>query len=86
VSLWQKDLLMIAISDVKNFFNVPEGTSHIFNLTGSSVALFLSLKDEPFISVEQTEAYAAGLYEDMRFFRSFFQVTGRKVHFLPEPA
>jgi transcription-repair coupling factor (superfamily II helicase) len=85
VSLWQKDLLMIAISDVKNFFNVPEGTSHIFNLTGSSVALFLSLKDEPFISVEQTEAYAAGLYEDMRFFRSFFQVTGRKVHFLPEP-
>lgn len=76
---------MISVSGLKNFFYTPEGTSHIYNLTGSSVAFFLSLKDEPFIVAEQTEDRAVGLHEDIGFFHSFLHVSERKLHFLPEP-
>lgn len=53
-------------------------------MQGSSAALFLSLRDKPFIAVEQTEDAAARLYKDILFFKS---ITGnsRQVFFLPEP-
>ncbi len=76
---------MISISDIKNFFSVPQGTSHIYNLAGSSAALFLSLQEEPFIVAEQTEEAASALYDDIRFFLTMFGGAQRKIHFLPEP-
>ncbi len=59
---------MIAVSDIKNLFTIPQGTIHIYNLAGSSAALLLSLSKEPFIAVEQTEESAAKLYEDIGSF------------------
>ena len=76
---------MISISDLKNFFSVPRGTSHIYNLAGSAVALFLSLQEEPFIVAEQTEEVASRLFDDMRFFLTMLYDAERRIHFLPEP-
>ncbi len=76
---------MISISDIKNLFNVPQGTSLIYNLSGSSAALFLSMQEEPFIVAEQTEEAALRLFDDIRFFQTVFHDAGRKIHFLPEP-
>ena len=76
---------MIAASDIKNFFSVPQGASHIYNLAGSSAALFLSLQEEPFIVAGQTEEAASALYDDIRFFLTMFGGAQRKIHFLPEP-
>jgi transcription-repair coupling factor (superfamily II helicase) len=76
---------MISVSDIKNFFGLPEGTSRVYNLPGSSAALFLSLQEEPFIAVEQTEERSAALYEDIGFFRSLFDASGKNARFLPEP-
>jgi len=76
---------MISISDLKNFFSVPRGTSHIYNLAGSAVALFLSLQEEPFIVAEQTEEVASRLFDDMRFFLTMLHDAERRIHFLPEP-
>jgi transcription-repair coupling factor (superfamily II helicase) len=76
---------MISISGIRNFFSVPHGTSHIFNLAGSSVALFLSLREKPFIVAEQTEEAASGLFEDIRFFLAMLHDGEKTIHFLPEP-
>lgn len=76
---------MISVSDIKNSFSVPQGTSHIYNLAGSSVALFLSLQEEPFIVAEQTEEAASRLFDDIRFFLTMLHDAQRKIHFLPEP-
>ena len=66
------------------FYVIPSAASRIYNMPGSSVALFLCLQDKPFIAVEQTEEAAARLYKDIIFFKS---ITGdnRQVFFLPEP-
>jgi len=64
---------------------MPQGTAHIYNLAGSSVALFLSLQEEPFIVAEQTEEAASRLFDDIRFFLTMFGGAQRKIHFLPEP-
>ena len=39
-------------------------SSHIYNLSGSSMALFLVLQDKPFIMVEQTEETAEELQQE----------------------
>lgn len=76
---------MIAVSDIKNLFTIPQGTTHIYNLAGSSAALLLSLSKEPFIAVEQTEESAAKLYEDIRFFLRIMRSPQEALRFLPEP-
>ncbi len=57
--------------------------SRIYNLTGSSAALFLSLYDEAFLVVELTEERAEELYKDINFFREALKK--EPVFFLPEP-
>jgi len=76
---------MIAVSDIKDFFAIPQGTTHIYNLAGSSAALLLSLSKEPFIAVEQTEESATKLYEDIRFFLRLMGYPQETIHYLPEP-
>jgi transcription-repair coupling factor (superfamily II helicase) len=74
---------MELLSLLKNAFPDPgcEG-SRIFNLTGSSAALFLALRDRPFVAVEKDETAAELLSKDINFFRKVF--SGREVIFLPE--
>ncbi len=67
------------------FADMPAGTSGVYNLSGSSAALFLSLQREPFIAVEQTEDKALKLYEDMRFFLELEDRPSGRVFFLPDP-
>ncbi len=76
---------MISVSDVRKFFSIPPGSSRICNLAGSSIALFLSLLDEPFIAVEQTEEGAERLCDDILFFSAVINLPDGKVRFLPEP-
>lgn len=72
--------------NLSNFTSyISPHTTHVYNLSGSSIALFLSLHEEPFIVVEQTEEAAMGLYEDMRFLLAVMHKPSRKVYFLPEP-
>ncbi|HWR57624.1 MAG TPA: CarD family transcriptional regulator, partial [Thermodesulfovibrionales bacterium] len=69
----------------ESFFpGIPPDASHIYNLAGSSVALFLALRQGPFIAVEETEEAALRLYEDIQFFLDVMHVT-KNVFFLPEP-
>ncbi len=72
------------------FFNnfvsaIPPDSSHVYNLSGSSLALFLSLQGEPFIAVERTEEAAMELYEDILFFLSLLHEPPGNIFFLPEP-
>ncbi|MEK6672660.1 MAG: transcription-repair coupling factor [Nitrospirota bacterium] len=68
------------------FSAIPAGTSRIYNLSGSSVALFLSLQDKPFLAIERTEDLASRLYEDIVFFRKLLAVSeAEQLLFLPEP-
>ncbi|MFA4827706.1 MAG: transcription-repair coupling factor [Thermodesulfovibrionales bacterium] len=63
-------------------------SSRIYNLSGSSMALFLVLQDKPFIMIEHTEETAEELYKDILFFRSVLNVsriTPCDILFLPEP-
>jgi len=57
--------------------------SRIYNLTGSSAALFLALYDKPFLAVELTEELAEELYKDINFFRKALKK--EHVLLLPEP-
>lgn len=67
--------------------------SHIYNLTGSSAALFLALQERPFIVVESTEESARELWKDILFFRTIVGAdpcvcpdrVSSNVYFLPEP-
>lgn len=76
---------MISVSNIKKFFSIPVGTSHIYNLAGSSAALFLSLREEPFLAVERNEESAMKLYEDIRFFLKAMRYPQEALHYLPEP-
>ena len=49
-------------------------SSRIYNLTGSSMALFLAMQEKPFIMVEATEETAEALYRDILFFRSILHL------------
>ena len=54
----------------------------IYNLTGSSAALLLSLEESSFIAVEKDAGRAEILKRDMDFYREIF--TGGKIFFLPD--
>ena len=71
---------------LRDFFRrVPSDVSRVYNLPGSSVALFLCLLKKPFIAVEQTEEVGRTLSEDMRFFRALMDEQQPGVFFLPDP-
>jgi transcription-repair coupling factor (superfamily II helicase) len=55
----------------------------VYNLIGSSAALFISLDNSPFVAVERDEASAEALWKDIVFYRDLF--SGRAVSFLPDP-
>ena len=55
----------------------------IYNLRGSSAALFLALHDEPFFAVELTEELAEELHKDINFFRDVLRKD--RTFLLPEP-
>ncbi|TAL23296.1 MAG: transcription-repair coupling factor [Nitrospirae bacterium] len=74
---------------IKLFFNSIKNIpplSSVFNLSGSSVALFLELLEKPFIMIASTEEEAWELYKDLLFFRSGFYLPSKvnTVFFLPE--
>ncbi len=55
----------------------------IYNLTGSSAALFLALDDRPFVAVEKDESTAETLRKDINFYRGL--LSDGSVCFLPDP-
>jgi transcription-repair coupling factor (superfamily II helicase) len=57
----------------------------IYNLTGSSAALFLSLVDGHFIMKEPSDEQASRLYNDILFYRSALGLDSSDVCFLPSP-
>jgi transcription-repair coupling factor (superfamily II helicase) len=57
--------------------------SRIYNLTGSSAALFLALTGEPFLAVELTDERAEEISRDINFFRDILKKP--RVLFIPEP-
>lgn len=59
----------------------------VFNLRGSSIALFLALRENPYIMIESSEEKAEELYKDIFFFRSLLDVRHLygNIFFLPEP-
>lgn len=62
--------------------------SRIYNLTGSSMALFLAMHEKPFVMIEATEEEAEKLHKDILFFREAFSALRPMPHnvfFLPEP-
>lgn len=61
-------------------------SSRIYNLGGSSMALFLAMQEKPFIMAESTEETAEALYRDILFFRSVLHLhETNSIFFLPEP-
>lgn len=71
--------------DFTPLINIAENlkSSRIYNLKGSSKALFLALLEEPFIAFEPTEELAEELYKDINFFREVLKRDS--IFFLPEP-
>jgi len=61
---------------------VPEG-SRIYNLSGSSAALFLAAMDRPFVAVHLDEGKAETLGNDINYYRRL--LFREKVMFLPDP-
>jgi transcription-repair coupling factor (superfamily II helicase) len=55
----------------------------IYNLPGSSAALFLSLQREPFLMVEAEEETARKLKEDISFYRKVMALDTPEAFFLP---
>jgi transcription-repair coupling factor (superfamily II helicase) len=73
----------VSLSLLKRIF--PDGTSgggKIYNLKGSSAALFLALQRKSFVAVEGDNAAAETLKKDIDFFRTM--LSGGKVLFLPD--
>jgi len=60
------------ISFLEKIKNIPS-SPRIYNLSGSSMALFLAMQEKPFIMIDSTEEAAEGLYKDILFFKSAFQ-------------
>lgn len=54
----------------------------IYNLKGSSPALFLALQKDPFVAVEKDEAMGRVLQHDINFYRKI--MAGHQVLFLPD--
>ena len=59
------------------------GASRIFNLKGSSAALFFALSDEPFLALELNEERGQKLHRNINFFRNALKKA--PVLFLPDP-
>jgi transcription-repair coupling factor (superfamily II helicase) len=74
---------MNLFSTIINHFRelVSEGKG-IYNLTGSSAALFLALEETPFAAIEKDELRAEILKKDIDFYMELF--SGRKPILLPE--
>lgn len=73
-------------SILQDFFShIPDDARRIYNMPGSSAALFLGLEEKPFLVVEHTEEAAKRLYEDLRFFRTLTHKDNLPLFFLPEP-
>ena len=66
----------------KRFQPLLEGTDRIYNLTGSSAALLLTLAPGPFVVIEKDSQSAEILKKDIDFYAELFPM--RKVHFMPE--
>lgn len=69
----------------KNFYSrlSPPGR-RIYNLTGSSAALYLAMREEPFLMVEKTDEAACKLHRDISFYRGLLKC-GADVLYLPPP-
>ncbi|MBI4823295.1 MAG: transcription-repair coupling factor [Nitrospirae bacterium] len=57
----------------------------IYNLGGSSIAIFLSLLKEPFIMIEEDEELAERLLRDILFYKRLLHTDDTGCVFLPEP-
>jgi len=75
--------MMIDLTPLINIITEGLKDSRLYNLTGSSSALFLSLYDKPFLAIEVTEEATEGLCKDINFFREVLRKD--PVLFLPEP-
>ncbi|MFZ3122859.1 MAG: transcription-repair coupling factor [Thermodesulfovibrionales bacterium] len=74
-----------AASFFEKIKSIPS-SSRIYNLGGSSMALFLAIQEKPFIMVESTEETAEALYRNILFFRSVLHLhETNSIFFLPEP-
>jgi transcription-repair coupling factor (superfamily II helicase) len=73
----------VDLTSFNNSIRQVDARNRIYNLTGSSIALFLALYERPFLAVEPTEEKARELHGDILFFRE--SLTGNPVLFLPEP-
>ena len=74
---------MNPFSSIKKYFRqLLSQNAGIYNLTGSSAALLLSLEESPFIAVEKDESRAEILKRDMDFYREIFP--GGEIVFLPD--
>ncbi|MBI4685937.1 MAG: transcription-repair coupling factor [Nitrospirae bacterium] len=73
-----------------DWFKAIPLSSRIYNLSGSSVALFLAFQERPFIMVESTEEEAVKLYKDILFYKSVLDtkrqsgIIHHNILFLPE--
>ncbi|UCE79127.1 MAG: transcription-repair coupling factor [Nitrospiraceae bacterium] len=56
--------------------------SHVYNLTGSSAALFLALQGKPFVAIAKDEEKAKTFFADIAFYRDVLR--GEQVLFLPD--
>jgi transcription-repair coupling factor (superfamily II helicase) len=65
-----------------NFSLLTTENCRIYNLTGSSPALFLALEQRPFVAIEKDEEKARTLTNDVHFYRSL--LSGDRVLFLPD--
>ena len=68
---------------LQDFMDKCGKASRIYNLTGSSAALFLALWNSPFFAVESNEELSEDLCRDINFFREALQKG--PACFLPEP-
>ncbi len=70
---------------LKGFYSrLAPPSLRIYNLTGSSAALYLALMDEPFLLIDKTEEAAEKLHKDILFYRSILK-RGKDVIYLPPP-
>lgn len=80
---------LIEMSALLNSFNnflkgIDLKTQRIYNLSGSSPALLLSLLEKPFVLITGTEEESIRLYNDITFFNKLIGRSNRLYH-LPEP-
>ncbi len=75
--------MQISLSYFQDILRKKIEISRIYNLIGSSSALFLAICNEPFVAVDGDGTLATELCDDINFYRSALKKN--KVFFLPEP-